>query len=90
MQARIVEPSSDYNSWTFDPDNLTVHRGDTIVWTNAGQAAHTATADDKVTFDSGALTHGQQFRWVAAKAGTFPYHCTFHPWMKGTVTVVEG
>lgn len=66
---------------------MTVHVGDKIVWTNMGQAAHTVTADDKASFDSGTLEKKAQFTWVATKAGTFPYHCTFYPWMKATITL---
>jgi plastocyanin len=29
------------------------------------------------------------FEYTFSKAGTFAYHCSFHDWMHGTVTVIE-
>lgn len=83
----IVEPSLDYQTWTYKPNDLQVPVGTTVVWTNDGGAAHTVTTDDGTSFDSGPIQPGKQFSRVMNTAGTFPYHCTFHPFMKGTVTV---
>lgn len=69
------------------PD-VTVHVGDTIVWTNNAAPAHTATSDDGTTFDSGRMDQGESWSWTATEAGTFPYHCTFHSNMQGTVKVL--
>lgn len=33
---------------------------------------------------------GGQFQHTFANAGSFPYHCTIHPGMTGTVTVAGG
>jgi len=89
VQAKIVEPSAtNYLGWTYAPDTLTVHVGDHVVWSNIGQAAHTVTADGGA-FDSGSLNTHQTWTFVFSKVGTYAYHCTFHPWMKGTVTVVQ-
>lgn len=87
INIQIVEPNKDFNSWTYAPGTMTVHVGDKIIWTNTGQAAHTVTADDGSAFNSGTIEAKAQFTWTFTKAGTFPYHCTFHPWMKGTITV---
>lgn len=84
---KIVEPSLNYQTWTYEPNDLHVPVGTKVVWTNTGGAAHTVTSDDKKSFDSGAIQPGAQFSHVMDTAGTFPYHCTFHPFMKGTVTV---
>jgi plastocyanin len=83
----IVEPSLDYQSWTYEPNDLRVPVGTTVTWTNTGGAAHTVTADDGTSFDSGSIQPEQQFSRLMDTAGTFPYHCAFHPFMKGTVTV---
>lgn len=89
IPAQIVEPSaSNYQSWTYHPDSLTIHVGQEVTWTNAGEAAHTVTADDGA-FDSRTLGTHQRWTFVFSKAGTYAYHCTFHPWMKGTVTVLR-
>jgi plastocyanin len=84
---KIVEPSLDYQTWTYEPNDLHVPVGTTVVWTNSGGAAHTVTADDGTSFDSGSISPDKQFSQLMDTAGTFPYHCMFHPFMKGTVTV---
>ncbi|HLZ68996.1 MAG TPA: plastocyanin/azurin family copper-binding protein [Dehalococcoidia bacterium] len=90
--AQIVEPKdsrgqSDPTTWTFAPRPITVTAGATVTWTNTGISTHTVTADDGTSFDSGAIQRGDAWSFTFAKAGTFPYHCTFHSWMKGTVLV---
>jgi len=70
----------------FNPPQLSVHRGDRIVWVNKDLFPHTATADNR-SFDSGSIDAGSSWSFVAGKAGKFGYSCTFHPTMKGTLTV---
>jgi amicyanin len=83
----IVEGSpTDINSWAFDTPNLAVSAGDTVTWTNAGSMQHTVTADD-ASYDSGMLNVGDTFSQEFDTPGTYTYHCTPHPWMKGTITV---
>ena len=38
-------------------------------------------------FDSGSIAAGASWRYVATKRGAFAYGCTFHPTMKGKITV---
>jgi plastocyanin len=71
--------------FSFGPSSVTVHAGDTVTWSNQGQAPHTATGSG---FDTGTLNHGQSGSHTFTTAGTFSYHCTIHPFMKGTVTVL--
>jgi plastocyanin len=49
--------------------------------------AHTVTADQETTFDSGTVDPRAVWSFTFSSPGTFDYHCTFHPWMKGTVSV---
>lgn len=84
---KIVEPSLNYETWTYEPNELKVAVGTTVTWTNTGGAAHTVTSDDGTSFDSGPIQPEKQFSRVMDRAGAFPYHCTFHPYMKGTVMV---
>jgi plastocyanin len=71
----------------FEAKDITVDVGDTVVWENAGQIAHTATATAGADFDSGSVAPGETYEWTAKKAGTVSYVCTFHPGMEGTITV---
>jgi plastocyanin len=73
-------------SMKFSPDTLTVKEGDTVVWINKDLVPHTATSE-KGGFDSKMIAAGDSWKLVASKAGEFPYSCTFHPTMKGTLIV---
>ena len=70
----------------FSPEALTVSSGDTIVWVNKDLIPHTATSKAG-GFDSQIIATGKSWKYVAAKKGRFPYICTFHPTMKGTLRV---
>ena len=70
----------------FTPKELTVNRGDRIVWVNKDLFPHTATAAGK-SFDSRSIAANASWSYVASRPGTFPYGCTFHPTMKATLTV---
>ena len=72
-------------NFAFVPDHLTVSIGDTVVWKNEDSAPHTATADNE--FDSKQLGMGQSWSFVARKRGSYPYICTYHPYMKGELVV---
>ena len=76
------------SNFKFAPASVAVKTGGTVTWTNEDSAQHTAT-DDKSTppFDTGTLDQGDAKKVTFKKAGTYPYICTFHPFMKGTVVV---
>ena len=64
-----------------------VNVGDTVTWVFAdGGMAHDVVADDK-SFRSPLLKSGT-FSYTFDEPGTFSYHCTPHPDMTGSVTVV--
>jgi plastocyanin len=70
------------------PGTLRVHVGQSVLFKNVSDAAHTVTADNGA-FDSGNIAQGASWRFTATRAGTFPYHCTYHPLMHGTIIVSE-
>ena len=70
----------------FTPAELTVHRGDRIVWVNKDPFPHTVTADNKA-FDSGSIAANASWNYIATKKGDYAYICTFHPTMKGKIKV---
>lgn len=72
--------------FSFSPATVTVPVGTRVVWQNKGKATHT------VTFDDGSVTSpdiapGASASHVFSSPGTFAYHCSHHPQMKGTVIV---
>ena len=70
----------------FVPASLAVNSGDTVIWKNEDVVPHTATSTAK-GFDSGGIEPGESWTYVAAKKGSFPYACSYHPTMKATLTV---
>lgn len=70
----------------FDPTTISVTVGAAVTWTNAGDRAHTVTADDG-SFTSGSLGGGDTFGQIFPTAGTVTYHCAIHGSMKATVLV---
>ncbi|MGH3514804.1 MAG: cupredoxin domain-containing protein [Pseudonocardiaceae bacterium] len=74
-------------NFTFMPASLTVAPGTKITVINQDQAPHTVTADDK-SFDSRTISGGQRGEITApTKPGSYPYICTIHQYMKGTLIV---
>jgi len=71
------------------PDGVrTVAVGTKVTWTNDDGAVHTVTAADH-SFDSGKKSQGQTFSHTFTSIGQYTYTCTIHPFMKGTITVVQ-
>lgn len=87
------DPSNADNA--YDPLEITVPVGTTVTWTNEDQVFHTVTSgtssgtsgDPDGIFDSGNIDPGETFSYTFEEAGEFPYFCTPHPWMQGTVIV---
>jgi plastocyanin len=70
----------------FRPGSIEIAVGTTIVWTNDGQVMHTVSAEDG-SFDSGPIEPGERRGLTFSRAGTFPFHCTPHPFMRGLIEV---
>lgn len=84
---QMVDNEPDLTNWHFDPAQLTVPAGSTVVWHNRGHEEHSITADDK-SFDSGYKKPGTDFQRAFPRVGKFSYHCAPHPWMTGVIQVV--
>jgi len=74
----------DIENFAFSPDMVVVLNGTTVTWTNLDADNHTVTADDGA-FDSGWIEQGESFSYTFDTLDTFPYHCTPHPSMTGSV-----
>ena len=75
----------------FDPQDITVSVGTTVVWTNNDDTIHTVTSgnpDDGASgiFDSGILDAGASFEYTVSSSEILDYYCIVHPWMTGSVT----
>ena len=71
----------------FTPSALTVNVGTTVLWTNEDSVQHTVTSDTGNELGSQYISDGQSYSHIFNTVGTFDYHCTPHPFMKGTVIV---
>src|SRR6266508_1490301 len=94
---QAVDPALPNEKLRFDPSELQVPAGSTLVVANIGGKPHTLTADDGQSFDTGTITPGPEggrFAGTSAalklsKPGRFPFHCEVHPKaMRGVLTVV--
>ena len=71
----------------FQPPTTRVMTGDVVEWINVGSVAHNVTFDQDPGITSGTMNHGDRHQVRFLMAGTYRYHCTFHPGMDGVVTV---
>jgi plastocyanin len=80
-------------TWQYSPQNVVVVIGvnNTVIWVSHSYTIDTVTGGPRngtVTFDSGPINPGQTWSHTFSSPGIYDYHCDYHPWMKGTVTVV--
>jgi len=74
------------DNFVFGPQTISVPVGATVTWTNKDDIPHTSVSTDGV-FKSKVLDTDETFSYTFTKAGTYPYYCTIHPKMTGTVVV---
>jgi len=72
----------------YNPASVTVTAGDTVNWTNKDPDLHTVTSDNGAFQSSGNLGMSQTHPVIFMTPGTYAYHCFWHSFMTGTVTVV--
>jgi len=76
----------------YDPADIRISVGTTVVWTNNDNAAHTVTSGTleqgiSGEFDSDLMPPRGSFEHTFNVVGASDYFCILHPWMKGSVTV---
>jgi plastocyanin len=78
--------------YTSDTVKVIIGVNNTLYWTNADSAIHTATSDpgQGVTFDTGNINPGSSAQITITVPGTYTYHCTYHAWMQGKIMVLPG
>jgi plastocyanin len=99
----IVQNASTAGSAAFNPNPQTVRLGTaasvTIRWVNrdvvasgtygggSTSTAHNITSDNSAFAASGSLGGNAVFSVSLSAPGSYPYHCSIHPTMVGTITV---
>ena len=74
------------DNFSFGPTTLAVAVGTTVNWTNRDDIPHTIVSTEKV-FKSKVLDTDEKFSFTFTRAGTYPYFCSIHPKMTGSVVV---
>jgi plastocyanin len=84
------------SNFMFSPTPVKVKLGGQVKWTNNGPSQHTTTSDGVVDgsgdkgvglWASGPLNVSSTFSYTFTAAGSFPYHCSIHTFMHGTIRV---
>ena len=92
----IPQGASVQGNPAYEPDPLTVKVGDTIAVDNKDTTPHTVTNGKDATdpnmgklFDTSIINAGDSADVVTAdlKPGEYPYFCSVHPYMTGSLTV---
>jgi plastocyanin len=74
------------DSFAFTPAELTVPVGATVTWVNHHGARHDVVANDG-SFTSRLFGQGESFSFTFTTPGDYPYVCSIHPGMEGTIIV---
>ena len=75
-------------NFMFMPAKLTVKAGARVTVVNEDATAHTLTGTGSGKFNTGDIGPGTTVSFAApSAAGTYPYICDIHQFMKGTLTV---
>jgi plastocyanin len=67
----------------FVPQNITVRKGDTLIWINRDMMAHDVTEETAKMWTSGPIAAGGS--WKIAVSEEAAYYCSIHVVMKGKI-----
>ncbi len=73
------------DNFSFGPQALTLKVGDTVTWTNRDDIPHTVVSAGR--FRSKTLDTDETFSFTFTSPGDYPYFCSLHPHMTGTIKV---
>ena len=77
---------AEISNFQFNPNPVNVSKGAKLTWTNKDGTGHTVVADSG-QFRSKVLDQNDQFSASFDQPGTYNYHCSIHPFMKGQIVV---
>ena len=83
--ARAEDVAVHIDNFVFQPAQLTVKVGQTVIWTNRDDIPHTVVCAGK--FRSKTMDTDGTFAFTFAAAGEYKYFCSLHPHMQGVVKV---
>jgi plastocyanin len=86
-EGNVVSIVANSVSNSYNPNPIEIKVGEIVTWINDNSSPHTVTSSNDSTFDSDVLRRGETFSFTFDKEGEYPYFCTLHPSMTGTVVV---
>lgn len=72
---------------TLKPRVVEITEGGSVVWVNRDRTAHQLVSLAPNVFETPRLNEGESHVQGFTKPGTYPYYCTIHNEMKGTIVV---
>ena len=85
-QAAASSVAVKIDNFSFGPQSITVSPGTKVTWMNRDDIPHTVVSTGGV-FKSRVLDTDETFSFTFDKPGSYPYFCSVHPKMAGTVIV---
>lgn len=92
-----ASPSCADDDSCYVPSKININEGYEVKWINDDSTVHTVTSGTPSSghdgfFNSGMIRAHEEFEFTfnGFENGTYPYYCIAHPWMVGSVTVVDG
>jgi plastocyanin len=73
--------------FAFSPRDVEVRAGETVTWRNEDPYAHWVVSTQPDVLDSGEMSQAQAYSRTFPQAGSYPYYCNIHNYMKATVIV---
>lgn len=73
------------NHFVFEPKEIAVSVGTTVVWSHNDNVAHTIVSPG--LFESQVMKRGDEFSFTFDKSGEYAYYCGLHPSMTGKIIV---
>lgn len=75
------------NRYHYTPLKITVAKGTTVTWTNKTDVEHNVSdTQNGVKIDKD-IEDGKTVSFTFTRAGTYRYHCEYHPYMKAVIVV---
>ena len=89
-EGKVVSIVENSGSNSYNPNPIEIKVGDTVTWINNDSSPHTVTSSSSkdINFDSDVLRRDETFSFTFDRKGEYPYFCTLHPSMVGTIVVL--
>src|SRR5436190_2016264 len=84
---RAAQTNVSVVDFAFSPSTVTINVNDSVKWVWAGNNHSTTSSSTPRLWDSGLHNSGFTFTNVFSSTGNFPYFCSAHTFMTGSVTV---